>query len=81
MTIRVGPYSFRCGPARLHEFRPSQLHAASLGALKSVPRSRRDHRALLLRQGCEQMQDEGVNSRRLFAAADQVGTNSALRPD
>jgi len=61
MTIRIDPYGLRCGLPRLREFWPSQLHAASLGALKSVPRSRRDHRALLLRQGCEQMQDEGVN--------------------
>ena len=61
MAISVGAYSLCCGLTRLRELRPSELYPTSLGALKSVPRSRRDHRALLLRQGCEQMQDEGVN--------------------
>ena len=61
MTIRIDPYGLRCGLPRLREFWPSQLHAASLGALKNVLGSRRDHRALLLRQRGEQMQDEGVN--------------------
>jgi hypothetical protein len=49
MTIRIDTYGLCCGLPRLRELWPAPLDPASLGALESVSRSRRDHRALLLR--------------------------------
>jgi hypothetical protein len=46
MTISVGPYGLRCDlPPR--ELRPSQRSGCEPGILKSVPRPRLDHRALV----------------------------------
>ena len=45
----------------MSELGASELHAASLGPCQRVPRSRCNHRALLLRKRGEQMQDEGVH--------------------
>ena len=61
MSICVGLYGSYSALTRVREPGAAQLYPARLCACQSVPRARGDHRAFLLCERSEEMQDERVH--------------------